>query len=99
LTEAIEFGIAAGEEFVGIALVADVEEQVVAPGSIGAGADVKNVVEGDGEFDDAEVWRKVPAGLGDLIADGLAHFGGQEGELIDGEFFEISGAGDGGQEK
>ncbi len=80
--------VAAGEQLVGVALMADVKEQAV-------GAEVKDVVQGDGELDDAEVGREVAAGLGDLVADGLADFRRELDELLDRELFELVGALDG----
>ena len=59
LAEGGELSSPAGEQLVGVALVADVEEQAV--GALGVGAEVVDVVEGEGELDDAEVAGEVAA--------------------------------------
>ncbi len=82
---------AAGEEFMNVALVADVENE-----SIGRG--FENAVEGDCQLDDAEVGAEVSAGLGEhgdqLVADLL----GENGQLIFGEAFDVGGRVDVGEE-
>ena len=50
--------LAAGEDLVGVALVADVPQQLVA-------LEVEDVVQGDRQLDDAEVAGQVPARLAD----------------------------------
>ncbi len=63
---------AAGEKLVRVRLVADVPEDLV----LGR---VVDVVEGDGQLDDAEVWGEVAADLGDGVEDACAHLAGQHG--------------------
>ena len=82
--EVCEFVEAAGEEFMGVALVADIEEEAVV-------AEVKDAVHGDGEFDDAEVGGEVAAGTGNLVDDGCANFSRQIFELGDGHIAELGG--------
>ena len=79
-----------GDELVRVALVADVEQQPVL-----LGPEVENVVQGEGEFDDAEVGCEVPAGLGDLVADGVPDVLRQGLELFDGELLEVGRSVDG----
>ena len=66
---------AAGEDLVRIALVADIPEQAVRPGGIGA--KVVDVVQGQRQLDDPEVRREVPAVFRDGFEDQRAHFPGK----------------------
>jgi len=59
----------------GVALVADVEDEAVA-------AEVIDAVEGDREFDDAEVAGEVPAVPGDGLGDEGAHLRGEGVEFV-----------------
>ena len=74
----------AGQELVRIALVADVEQEVVA-------REIEDVVQRDGQLDDAEIGREMAAALRHLIADGLAHLLGQDRKLIDLQLPEVCG--------
>jgi hypothetical protein len=62
--------------------MADIEEQAVM-------SEVEDAMQGDKEFDDAEIWREVSTGLLYLGADRMPHLLGQHGELIEIEGFEI----------
>ena len=75
---------APGEQFVRIALVADIEQQPIV-------AEVEDVMQGDGEFDHAEIWREVTAAPGDLLAHDVADFRRHRGQLRDREFFQVGG--------
>jgi hypothetical protein len=52
------------QEFVGVALVADIEQQPIM-------SEVEHIVHGDGQFDDPEVRREMSSTAGHLIADGV----------------------------
>src|SRR5690606_40844119 len=72
----------AGEDLVGIALVADVPDETVA-------GRVEHVVERDGEFDRSQVGRQVPAGAGYRVDDKAAQLIGQLREAIAAELSEF----------
>jgi hypothetical protein len=77
LPQPVEHRVAAGEQLVRIALVADVEQQPVVP-------EVEDVVQRDREIDHAEVRRQVPAGLGlHLLADRVRNLPARTSSLID----------------
>jgi hypothetical protein len=67
LADGFELLLAAGEEFVDVALVADVEDEAVL-------RRVEDVVHGDGEFDDTEVRADVSASFCDAQNQPLADF-------------------------
>ena len=78
LAHGVHTVFAAGEDFVGVALVADIPNQMVV-------RRVVNVMQGDGEFDRAEVAGEVAAGFADGFeqegadfAAQLRQFGGRE---------------------
>ena len=66
--------LAAGEQLVDVALVADVEDEAVA-------RRVEDVVHGDGQLDHAEVRPDVTAGLRDAGDEALANLFGQSFQL------------------
>ena len=72
-----------------VALVADIEQQAVGAG--GVGAEVVDVMECEGELDDAEVGGEVAAVLGDGGEDFLAAFLREGGQLLGLELFEVVG--------
>ena len=76
--------LAAGEQFVDVALMADVPDEFV----VRRGEDV---VEGDGQFDDAEVGAEVAAVFGQLGDQFVADFPGQLFQLIERQFFDVRG--------
>jgi hypothetical protein len=65
-----------------VALVADVEDEFVFGG-------FEDPVEGDGEFDDAEVRAEVAAGAGERGDEVLADAVGEEEELFFAELFDV----------
>ena len=73
---------AAGEELVRIGLMADVPDQPVVRG-------VEDVVQGDGELDDAEAGAQMPAGLGDGVDEVGAQFVGDLSQLAFLEFSQV----------
>ena len=73
---------AAGEDFVGIALMADVPDDLVARG-------IEDGVQGDGEFNDAKTGAKVAAGHRDGRDGFGAEFIGQLAQVAVGQGFEI----------
>ena len=76
---------ATGQDLVGIALVADIPDDLVARG-------VKDRVQGDGQFDNAEARAKVAAGDGNG-ADGFgAQLVGQLAQLAVGQTFDTNSA-------
>ena len=81
---------AAGDELVRVALVPDVEQEPIV-------AEVEDVVQSDGEFDDAEVRREVTAGLHDLFADRVPDLGCELRERVDRHRANVGGARDAGQ--
>src|SRR5205823_12305816 len=64
----------AGDHFVRIALVADVKEQPVWPS--GVRPKVEDAMQGEGQFDHAQVGCQMPAVLADRLEDALAHLQG-----------------------
>ena len=91
LTDGVEALAPPGEHFVHIALVADVEEELV----LGR---IKGTVQGDGQFDHAEVGPEVAAGLGNRADELLADFLGEEGEILLGDGADIGRAVNPGEE-
>ena len=77
---------APGEELVRIALVRNVEDDLV-----GGGAE--HVMERDGELDHGEVGGDMPAVRGRFVDDDLAHLAAQLGELACVEGFDVLGCG------
>ena len=75
LAQLREERIAAGEQLVRVALVADIEEQAVV-------REVEDAVHRDRELDHAEVRRKVAARARDLLADRGAHLGRKISQLV-----------------
>ena len=80
--KAIEHSEPAGQEFMGVALVADVKEQPIV-------SEIEDVVHRDGQFDHAQIRREVSAALPDLVADRPTDLGGQLWETADGDSLEI----------
>jgi hypothetical protein len=72
--------------------VADVPQQPVRAG--GVGAEVVNVVQGEGELNDAEVGRQVPAVGADGVDDALAHLLGELRPLGGGKIPDVRGLAD-----
>ena len=52
-------------------------------------------MEGQGEFDDTQIWAKVPAGLGEAVDEVMTHFLRQQRELLGAERLHIPGGLDG----
>ena len=83
LPEGREPVTSAGQQLVRVALVADVEDQAVL-------IEVEEVVEGDGQLDNADVRAPVAAvGLDDPL-DLLAHLPGEQGKLLKGKLAQIA---------
>ena len=91
LTDGVEAFAPAGEHFLDVALVADVEEEFVLGGMEGA-------VEGDGQFDHAEVGSEMAAGFGDGADEFIADFLGEEREVFLGDGADVGGAVDAGED-
>ena len=72
----------AGEDFVGVALVAHVLHQAVF-------GRVEHVVQRQGQLHRAEVGAEVPAGARDVLQDALAQLDGQLFELRAGELAQV----------
>ena len=83
--------LAAGEQFVGVGLVAHIPDQPVT-------GRVEHVVQGQGEFDHAEAGRQVAAGPGHGGDDGLAEFTGELFHLRHAEVAQVGGGVDGVQQ-
>jgi hypothetical protein len=76
---------ATGEQFMHVALVADVEDKLV----LGRG---KHAVERDGEFDDTEIWTDVAAVFSGSRDNLIADFLGESRELVGGKSFNVGRA-------
>jgi hypothetical protein len=87
LAQPIEQRRAAGEHLVRVTLMADVEEQAI--GAFGIRAEVVDVVQREGQFDDAEVRREVPAVVAHGGEDAVAHLLGERLQLIGRELSKI----------
>ena len=74
----------AGQHLVDVGLVADVPDDCVT-------GRVKNVVEAEGELDDAQVQGEMAAGLGDGADQLVADLAGQDAELRNSQSFQIGG--------
>ena len=83
--------LAAGEQFVGVGLVAHIPDQPVT-------GRVEHVVQGQGEFDHAEAGRQVATGAGHGGDDGLAEFTGELFHLRHAEVAQVGGGVDGVQQ-
>ena len=73
----------AGEHLVDVSLMGDVEDELVLRGG-------EDAVQGDGQFDDAEIGAEVAAGLGKRGDERMADFRGELRQLLVGEFFDIA---------
>ena len=71
VAEELKLVFPAGYDFVGVALVADVPEELVL-------LEIEDVVEGECQFHDAEIACQVAACLGDGAEDEPAYFVGQD---------------------
>ncbi len=89
LAEPVELARPAGQELVRIGLVSDVKEQAVGAG--GVGAEVVNIMQGEGQLDDAEIGSQVPAVPADGVEDPGAHLGGQVGQLTGRQLPHVAG--------
>ena len=74
----------AGEQLVRVALVAHIPQQAVV-------GKIEDDVQGQADFDGAEIGRQVPAVGPDGLHDEFAHFLGEGGELIERDFLEVGG--------
>ena len=81
----------AGEHFVDVALMGDVEDKLVGRG-------LEHPVHGDGKFDDAKVWPEVAAGLRKAADELGAYFRSEADELRFGKVLQIVRGRDGIQE-
>jgi len=84
LAEGVDAILSAGEDFVRVALVADIPDELVVGG-------VEDGVDGGGEFDDAEARAQVAAGFGDGLDRCAADFVGEGFEFLVGERFHVGG--------
>jgi hypothetical protein len=91
LADRVQLVAAAGQDLVGIGLVADVPEDLVARG-------VEEAVEGDGQLAGPEVGAEVAADLADRVDDQLADLLGELLELGIVEAVEVPGLVDSVQE-
>ncbi len=73
---------ASGEDLVRIGLVAHVPDEAVARG-------IEQIVEGDGQLDDAEAGAQVAAGHRDGVDRLLAQLGGELRQILLGKFAQI----------
>ena len=78
---------ATGEEFVDIALVADVEDELVARG-------IEDAMERDAELDDAEVGAQVASGEGKGVNEGIPDFFRKPGQFRLRDFHQVCVAAD-----
>ena len=90
LSQPGEQGESTGEQLVRVALMAHVEKKTVM-------AEIKYVVQRDRKFHNPDIGSEMAPGLHDLITDCLPDVPSQFGELIDGQFSEINGTLDGGE--
>jgi len=74
--------LAAGDDLVGVALVADIPEKFIL-------FEVENIVHRQCQFDDTEIAGEMTAGNGDAIGYKLADFACESFKLSYGEFFQI----------
>ena len=86
-TDRIETIVAAGHHFVRVDLVACVPDQAVA-------AEIEGGVQGERQFDNAQVRSKVRRARGHNSAKGLAYFGCQLHKLLLRKVFQIAGRAD-----
>ena len=84
LAEPGEPGPAAGDQLVDVGLVAGVPQD-------GVGGRIEDAVEGEGQFDGAEVRAQVPGGLGDGGDDEVADLAAQLGQVGLGELAQVVG--------
>ena len=82
---------AAGEELVHVALVGDVEDELVARG-------LEDAVEGEGQLDHAEVGADVPAVAGRDLDEARADLGGELRQAVGGQAADVLRTADGGQQ-
>jgi len=80
LADGVEAVFAAGQDFVGVALVADIEDELIIGG-------VENGVDGGGEFDHAKSCAQVTTGFCDGVDHEVADFVVELLELVIGEGF------------
>jgi len=80
--DGVDSGRPPGEHFVDVALMSDIEHQLVRRGG-------KHPVQGDGEFHDAEVGTQMAAGLGQRSDQRLPNLGGQLQQLLVGEALDV----------
>ena len=81
----VEVGaVAPREEFMYVGLMGDIEDEAILGG-------VKNAVQGDGEFNDAEVGAHVSAVAGGCANDALADFPGEMLALLQAQVLEVCG--------
>ena len=79
-----EFVVAAGDQLVGIDLMAGVPDQPVA-------AKVERGVQRQAQLDDAQVRGKMGRAVAEQIAQRLAHLAGQLFQLVERQSFQIGG--------
>ena len=91
LADAVDLPAAPGEHFVHVALMADVEEDFVR-------RRIEGAVQGDGQFDHAEVGAAVSARLGHGMDEFLADFPGEEWEVLFRDGAHVGGAVDPGKD-
>ena len=84
LAVGVEPGAAAGDDFVGVGLVADVPHQFVFGG-------VVYVVQGRGELHGAEIGGQVPRIFGELLDDEVAQLAAEFGKGFDRQLFQVVG--------
>lgn len=90
LADGVDAVPAAGEHFVDVALMSDIEDEAVF-------GRVKNTVQGDAELHDAEIRTEVAAGLAEGLDERLADFFREFGQFLQRQGFEVGGGGDGRQ--
>ena len=78
LAQRVKKCLSAREQFMGIGLVTHVPDYFISGG-------IKDVMESDGKFDDAQVWSQMPPGAGYRADNLLPDFLGQLGQLVLGQ--------------
>ena len=84
LADRVDLVPAAGEHFVHVALVADIEEQLVL-------RCIEDAVQGDGEFHYTQIGAEVATGFGKGFDQRLANNFRQHGQLFDIQVLDVSG--------
>ena len=82
LAKAVEILVSAGQQFVGVGLVAHIPDHLVV-------VEVQGLVEGQGELHNPEAWAQMSAAGGHHLEMALAHLAGDGLELCSGEAVQL----------